>query len=414
MGGAWGKEPHDLLSLEEAWAVVAGEVRPIGTEVVRLAEAGGRVLAAAVRVDEDYPAFDKAMMDGFAVRSADCAAPGAWLRVLGLSAAGGAAAPGVGAGEAVRVNTGAPVPPGADAVVRVEDTQPSEDGGRVRVGTGVRAEQNISRRGSDRRQGETVLVPPIRLAAAHLAAGATAGADRLEVARRVGVAIVPTGDELVEAGQARAPGQIYESNGVMLAALMRQFGAEPRQMGIVGDSRERLAAVLGEAMREPVVISVGGMSMGTLDLVPEVLSALGVRWRFHGVEVRPGKPVAYGRGPDGQHVFGLPGNPASAFVCAWLFVRMAVRGMQGLGAAPPPRERAILRGELKAARDGRPAFVPARVWLEEDGGWAVEACRWSGSGDPFGLALANALLVRREPTRAAASGSPVEVIRTSH
>src|SRR5690606_7584247 len=130
----------------------------------------------------------------------------------------------------------------------------------------------------------------------------------------------------------------------------------------------------------------GGMSMGTLDLAPTCLAELGVTWRFHGVRIRPGKPVAYGRGPDGQHVFGMPGNPVSAFVCAWLFLRMVVRGLSGHAAAPPVRWRATLTRAIGAKRDSRPAFVPGRLWHHRHAGWLADPCAWSGSADPFGLA----------------------------
>ena len=396
--------------MEEAQAAVAEGIEPIGHEPIALEAAKGRILAAPVVAQDDYPAFNKAMMDGFAVRAADCATAGARLKVVGLVPAGGEWTATLGAGQAVQINTGAPVPVGADAVVRIEDTNIA--GSEVTIATTVKPQQAVALRGSDRKKGQTILTPPLTIGPAHIAAAATAGAAMLEVAREVGVAIVSTGDELVTPGSARKAGQIFDSNGPMLAALVRQFGATPRYMGIVHDDEGELTARLREALCEPVVLTVGGMSMGTLDLVPRVFESLGVRWLFHGVEVRPGKPIAYGRGANGQHVFGLPGNPVSAYVCSWLFARMAIRGLQGFKPEPPPRIRAILSTALAPHRDARPAYVPARVWNDPGRGLMTEPCLWSGSADPFGLALANALLVRDDPTKPLAEGAAVEVLVT--
>ncbi len=408
MASTWGKDQHRLVSVEAAQAAIADGLQSIGTERIALGDAYGRVLAAPVVTQDDYPAFDKAMMDGFAIRSADCATAPARLKVDGLVPAGGEWATPIGEGHAVQINTGAPVPIGVDAVVRVEDT--TVDGDAVTIRAAVKAGQCMAMRGSDRRKGDVVLTPPLRIGPAQIAAAATAGAATLDVARDVGVAIVSTGDELVAAGSPRKPGQIFDSNGPMLAALMRQFGAVPRDLGIVRDDERALADCLRTALKEPVVLTVGGMSMGTLDLVPKTFESLGVRWLFHGVEVRPGKPVAYGRGPSGQHVFGLPGNPVSAFVCAWLFARLAIRGLQGFAPEPPPRVRATLATGIRAHRDSRPSYAPARTWNDPARGLMTEPCRWSGSADPFGLAEADALLVRDDPTKPLNANETVEVI----
>jgi molybdenum cofactor synthesis domain-containing protein len=284
------------------------------------------------------------------------------------------------------------------------------DSGAVTIRAAVKTGQCMSPRGSDRRKGDTVLKPPLVIGPAQIAAAITAGAASLEVSKDVGVAIVSTGDELVQAGQPRKPGQIHDSNGPMLAALMRQFGAVPRDLGIVRDDERELNKRLREALKQSIVLTVGGMSMGTLDLVPKTFETLGVHWMFHGVEIRPGKPVAYGRGPEGQHIVGLPGNPVSAFVCAWLFARMAIRGLQGFKPEAPPLIRATLSSAIPAHSDWRPSYTPARVWSDPARGLVVEPCRWSGSADPFGLAEANALLVRSEPTKALMPGDAVNVI----
>lgn len=406
----WGKDRHPLISLEEAWEIIARSAASssAGAESVPLADANGRVLAAPMVAQDDYPAFDKAMMDGFAVRSADCAQGGATLAIIGFAQAGGTFDQVLKVGQVVRINTGAPIPAGADAVVKIEDCQVSDD--TVTIRAAAKPEQCITRQGSDRRAGDVVLTPPRRIGPAQIAAAATAGAARLEVAKAVGVAIVSTGDELVRVGDVCRSGQIFDSNGPMLAALMRQFGAEPHTVDFARDNRESLTSRFTDALRQPIVLSVGGMSMGTHDLVPEVLNSLGVRWLFHGVHLRPGKPVAYGIGPEGQHIFGLPGNPVSAFVCSWLFVRMVVRALLGYPCKPPACMIATVDGVIATHRDARPAFVPARLWNDPQLGLMTSPCACSGSADPFGMAQGNALIFRRDPSAPTPQGSRVEVI----
>lgn len=405
--------PLALIDLESAWSIIAGAARPMTPETVSLASAPGRVLAADIFCIDDQPPFDKAMMDGFAIRAVDAATAGAVLRVTGLAQAGGDAIVALEAGHAARINTGAPLPPGADAVVRIEDSDPMPDGGSVRLRVPARPGLHVAPRGSTRRRGDIVLAAPMTLEAAQIAAAAAAGMAELAVFPEVSVAILSTGDELVPVGHPRRLGQIVDSNGPMLAALVRRFGGAPVAFDIVPDDGAALRNALTSALRHPVVLTAGGMSMGTHDLVPRIAEALGIAWRFHGVRIRPGKPVAYGVGPIGQHVFGLPGNPVSAYVCAWLFARMAIRGLQGHPVLPPHRWRATLARDLPAHRDPRPAFLPARVWNDAADGPMADACAWSGSADPFGLALANALLVIAQPATPLKAGDAVEVIFTS-
>lgn len=408
MGEAW--EVVRTGVLESAVGGFHGTPK-VGIETVPIGECIGRVLARPVITDDDYPAFDKSMMDGFAVRSADCAAAGSRLKNLGLIAAGRTTNTTVGSGEAMQINTGAAIPSGADAVVRIEDCEIESDSVVLRVA--VAQGKNVSRQGSDRRMGDVVLTPPMRIGSAQIAAAATAGAATLEVASQVQVALVSTGDELVKAGDERRFGQIYDSNGPMLSAMMREFGASPRPPSSAPDESEALIATLRNAMECPIVLTVGGMSMGTHDLVPQAFEFLGVKWRFHGVYMRPGKPMAYGVGPDGQQVFGLPGNPVSAFVCAWLFVRMAIRGLEGFAPLPPETVHAKLAEDIKPHRDSRPAYIPARVWGDDGKGLLAAPTKWSGSSDPFGLVEANALLYLPNPNKVTVAGLGVDVIPTT-
>ena len=406
----WGKQPHRLLELDEAWSAISAELAPGPIETVLLANAVGRTLARAVNATSDFPPFDKAMMDGFAVRSADCSAAGAKLRIVGLRQAGENQDITLNRGEALRINTGAMLPKGADAVVRIEDCTVSNDGGEVAIGVAVVAGKHVASRGSDYASGALLLPRPLEINAARLAALATAGVSDVDVYRQAEVAILTTGNETVPIGEARAAGQIVDSNGPMLAALAERFDATARPLGIVPDDESKLKAALQDSLSSDVVLIAGGMSMGTHDLVPNIAGSLGVRWIFHGVRMRPGKPVAYGRGPNGQYIFGLPGNPVSAFVCATVFAQMAIRALHGHPIRPPKMLRAHNARRLDPKGDDRPAFLPALVWQDAKGKHWADACAWRGSGDPFGLVMANGLMLRRDPTGVLEAGDSVEVV----
>jgi len=406
----WGKRPHRLLELDEAWTAISAELTPGEIETVPLGQAVGRTLARAVYATSDFPPFDKAMMDGFAVRATDCSAAGTTLKTVGLRQAGENKDIKLNTGEALRINTGAMLPIGADAVARIEDCTVSADGADVVIDVAQTVGKHIAPRGSDYASGALLLPKPLEINAARLAALATAGVSQVDVYLQAEVAIITTGNETVPIGVPRAAGQIVDSNGPMLAALVERFGATARPLGIVPDDEGKLKATLQDALASAVVLVAGGMSMGTHDLVPSVAEDLGVRWVFHGVRMRPGKPVAYGRGPDGQHVFGLPGNPVSAFVCATVFGQMAIRALHGHPIRPPKMLRAHNARRLEPKGDDRPAFLPALIWQDAKGKHWVDACAWRGSGDPFGLVMANGLMLRRDPSGVLAAGDQVDIV----
>ncbi len=406
----WGKQPHRLLELDEAWSAISAELAPRPIETVPLANAVGRTLARAVYAGGDFPPFDKAMMDGFAVRSADCSAAGAKLKIVGLRQAGENQDITLNRGEALRINTGAMLPKGADAVARIEDCTVSNDGGEVSIDVAVVASKHVAPRGSDYASGALLLPKPLEINAARLAALATAGVSDVDVYRQAEVAILTTGNETVSIGAPRAAGQIVDSNGPMLTALVERFDATARPLGIVPDDDAMLKTAIQDSLSSDVVLIAGGMSMGTHDLVPNIAESLGVRWIFHGVRMRPGKPVAYGRGPNGQHVFGLPGNPVSAFVCATVFAQMTIRTLHGHPIRPPKMLRAHNARRLDPKGDDRPAFLPALIWQDAKGKHWADACAWRGSGDPFGLVMANGLILRRDPTGVLEAGDGVYVV----
>ncbi|MBB4664346.1 molybdopterin molybdotransferase [Conexibacter arvalis] len=293
-------------------------------------------------------------MDGFAVRHDASSGP---LPIVGESRAGRPSPVSVGPGEAIRISTGAPVPAGADAVARVEDT--AESDGRVELTAAVAAGQNVRAAGEDLRAGERVLEAGTRLGAAELAVAVGAGAGAVVCARRPRVAILCTGDELREPGAPLGPGEIHNSNAVMLAALARREGAELVADERVADERDATEAAFAAALDDAdLVIASGGVSVGPHDHVKPALTALGVEERFWRVSLQPGKPTWFGTRGE-RLVLGLPGNPVSSYVTFLLFARPALRALQGASAPLPPREEAVLTTALP--RRGREQVVRVRL-----------------------------------------------------
>jgi molybdopterin molybdotransferase len=359
--------PTALLSIESARAEVASRSARLPPEPVPIENAGGRVLAEEVHATADVPRFDNSAMDGFAVRSD--ASSGA-LRIVDESRAGRPASRTLGPGEAIRISTGAALPVGADAVAPIE--QVHEADGQVTPTAAVAPGKHVRRAGEDLHAGDVVLAAGTVLGAGALSVAVGAGAGSLPCARRPRVAILCTGDELRPPGSPLAPGEIHNSNAVMLAALAAQEGAEVATATAVGDTRAATEAALSTAFDgADVVIVSGGVSVGPHDHVKPALEALGVGERFWRVDLQPGKPTWFGtRGS--QLVFGLPGNPVSSFVTFVLFARPALRALQG--AEPlPARERATLtedvprRGRTQAVRRDAARDADRRPGLARDG-----------------------------------------------
>ena len=358
-----------MLSVDEALKrVMALELR-LSAEQVRLAQAAGRVLAEDIRSPRDVPAWDNSSMDGYAVRAAD-ATPGACLRLNQEVRAGVRPEEEVLPGTATPIMTGAPVPAGADAVIPVELTDGASEG-QVILHAGVTSGQHIRRRGEGVRAEEVVLRAGLRLRAPHLGMAAALGIPSLLVSSRPVVAILSTGDELVPPGQELGPGQIYSANNTTLSALVAELGGVPLDAGHAPDEMEGLLARLQYCIESAdVVLTTGGVSMGTHDLVREAWARLGVSAEFWKVAVRPGKPLTAGSvpGPDGAPVvlFGLPGNPVSCAVSFGLFVRPLLLSAMGysrpflpvlqaccLEAWSEPSERAhLVRVTLERAGEG--------------------------------------------------------------
>jgi len=350
----------ELLSLADAQARVLERVTPLAGEPVPVADAAGRVLAEDARAVVDLPPFASSAMDGFALRAGDT--PGR-LAVVARIAAGVPVAHSLGAGEAMGIATGGVVPEGADAVIPIERVVEGDNS--VDVSTAVASGDNVRPRGGDARSGDVVLARGARLTPAHIGALAAAGIAHVVCARRPRVAILATGTELRRPGEPLGPGEVYEANGVLLAAALAAAGADVDPLPAVADDADVHRAALDRGLAADVLVTSGGVSVGPHDLVRALLQELGVEEVFWGVAVKPGKPVAFGV-RNATLVFGLPGNPVSSLVACELFVRPAVLALQG-AAEPGPvyRDGRLARAVRRNAR--RDELVRARSRASDDG-----------------------------------------------
>jgi molybdopterin molybdotransferase len=396
-----------LISVEEALARVLDGVEATAPEPVGIRAARGRVLAEPLAALLTQPPFDAAAMDGYAVRAADVATLPAALTVIGEAAAGHPFAGSVGAGEAVRISTGAPVPAGADAVVAQENA--GREGDRVVV-QGCRVETgHIRTKGIDFRAGDTLLLPGRTLGPREVSLAAAMGHAGVAVRRRPRVAILATGDELVEPGGRPGPGQIVASNHLGVAALAEAAGAEATLLGIARDQPDDLGAHLAEAPDADIVATIGGASVGDHDLVGAVLKGRGMTLSFWKIAMAPGKPLMYGR-LGGSRVLGLPGNPVSALVCARLFLVPLIHKMLGRPSEHGRPVEARLAVALEA-NDARQRYLRAVSRPSStDGSRLVTPVRSQDSSLLSPLAEADCLLVRPPHAPAAASGAVVPIL----
>jgi molybdopterin molybdotransferase len=399
------------LEVEAARELVLAEVAPVSSEPVALAEALGRVTAAAVESAIALQPFDNSAMDGYALRAADAGDEGRSLRLVGESSAGHPAEVPVGEGEAIWISTGAMVPAGADAVLPVEDAR--EEDGRVLPTRAVRPGEYIRRAGEDLETGETLIPPGRRISATEVAVLAAAGVAEVECARRPQVAILGSGDELIPPGQPLAPGQIHDSNTYALAALVREAGADPIQSSSLVDDPEATRAALAAAQDADALVVAGGVSVGRHDHVKAALAAVGVEERFWRVAMRPGGPTWFGvlPRPEGRPtlVFGLPGNPVSAMVTFHLFARPALLAMAGLD--PETGRTTALLADPYRKKPGKAHYLRCRLELTEDGWLARLTRERQGSHVLTSMLGADALAVIPAKAEEVAAGERVEVQR---
>jgi molybdopterin molybdotransferase len=363
------------IGLDAARDSVLSRVRPLGPETVQLEHALRRVLAEPVIAADPVPGFDNSAMDGFAVRAGDARAPGARLAIAGEAAAGRPWSGELEAGQAVAISTGAVLPAGADAVVRVEDT--ARDGAEVELRVAVESGANVRRAGEDMVAGQTVLEPGAELGPAELGVIAAAGRAAVACSRRPRFHLLATGSELQPPGEPLRPGGVRNSNAHSVGALAAESGAEVVATETVADSAEDTRDALAGALRgADVVVACGGVSVGEHDHVKGALAALGVEEVFWRVALRPGKPTWFGVGPEGTAVFGLPGNPVSAMVTFICFARPAIRAM--LGARELRATVTAILDESCRTAGGRAELLRCRLELRDDG-WHARPASAQGS-----------------------------------
>ena len=389
------------LTFEEARSCVLRHARRLTeTEPVRLLQAVGRVIAENVAADRDYPPFPRSARDGYAVRAADL--PGE-LTVIGEVRAGQVFEGSVGTGQAVEIMTGAPLPEGADAVVMIEHTE--RRGERVLVERTQMAGDNFSPRGVEASAGATILEPGRRLGFPEIALLAMVGRECVEVFRKPRVAIIPTGDEIVEPGDRPGPFQIRNSNAWSLAAQVERAGGAPEILPIARDNHESTRAQIERGLEADLLLLSGGVSAGKYDIVEKTLAELGAEFYFDQIKIQPGKPLVFGSA-RGKQFFGLPGNPASTMVTFEVFARAAVELLGGAREARLPLPRARLTREFRH-KPGLTRFLPAR--LSADGA-TVTPETWHGSGDIPSMARANAFVVAEIDRESWAAGEDIRVL----
>jgi molybdopterin molybdotransferase len=398
-----------MIPVSEAIRIIKEQTKPLAVETVTLSDALGRVLAEEVIADSDLPPFDRAQMDGYAVRSADTLDAPARLRIAGESAAGRGWHREMQAGEAVRIMTGAPVPTGADSVQKVEVTR-ELDGDTVEIAEMTRPDQFIVRRASEIKAGERVLRAGEEINAAMMAALASFGYARVKVGKRPRVAVLATGTELVAVDEKPAVDQIRDSNSYSLGAYAALAGAQVERLPLAGDDPELLKREIEEAAaRSDALILSGGVSMGVYDFTKAALRSLDAEIFFERVSLRPGKPTVFAR-MGHTLVFGLPGNPVSVSVTFNLFARTALRAMQGAADAALKEEWAVLARSVKGSLE-RASYLPARLETNEAGQLLAEPLKWGGSSDFVAFARATALIIVPEGVRAYDEGTRVRIVR---
>ncbi|MGO9518549.1 MAG: gephyrin-like molybdotransferase Glp [Candidatus Korobacteraceae bacterium] len=387
-----------LLSFSEARDTVeqyASRLSPTEPEMLSLLDAAGLVLAEDLRADRDFPPFRRATRDGYAVRAADVSAVPARLHLIGEIKAGASSEQSgiaVASGETAEIMTGAPVPSGADAVVMVEYTARSSE--VVTVQRAVQAGENIVAAGSEATQGTIMVARGTRITHTAVAVAAAVGRPEIAAYRRPRVAILATGDELVDINLPPGPNEIRNSNSYSLAAQVLAAGCEPLILPIAPDSANELALLLRKGLEADLLLVTGGVSMGKYDLVEQVLASFEGRFLFTGARIQPGKPVVFGEvtlRDKTTPFFGLPGNPASTMVTFQLFARPVLDALSGATPQPLPFATAALKSPF-ATKTGLTRFLPAKLGGTHEKP-EVELIRWQGSGDLMAVSHSNCYIV---------------------
>lgn len=393
----------NMIPISEALAIIKRETETLGVERIDLAYAIGRILAEDIIADSDMPPFERSQMDGYAVRAIDTEHAPVELKIVGESAAGHGWKGSLKKDEAVRIMTGAPVPNGADAVQKLElavesrvsfhlDKTKDETSETVTILEPTSKNRYIVRRGSEVKKGKVVMRAGETITPNSVAVPAAFGYSKIKVAKRPRVAILSTGSEIVEIIKKPKTDQIRNSNTIMLAALCWAVGAEPTLLPIAGDDISDLKSQISNAVKgADILITTGGVSVGKYDLTKTALIELGAEIFFERVRLKPGKPTVFGRMKK-TLVFGLPGNPVSAAVTYYLFVRKAILQMQSALITDLEQGTAIAAKPVKAPKE-RDAYLPAKISTSANGSALAEPLNWQGSSDFIGFARADALIV---------------------
>ena len=397
------------LTFDQARAVITEKMAALAPEppreTVRLDDALGRVLASTISADRDYPPFNRSARDGFAVRASEVANPPARMKIIGQTRAGEPSRFQIQPGETVEIMTGAPGPEGADTVVMWEHS--TRDGDHVTLEKSLPSGKNLIYRGSEAKQGSVVLEPGVPLDYPEIALLASTGNESVEVYRKPSVAILSTGDEVVELDVAPEPFQIRNSNAYSLAMQVRRQGGEPHILPIAPDRLDRTRELVEEGLRAGLLLLSGGVSMGKYDFVEQVLSELGAELFFTEVKIQPGKPLVFGRAGS-TPVFGLPGNPISTMVTFEVFARIALHRLAGRKSSPLPFLEARLGSEFKH-KPVLTRFLPS-VLQGDYGEATVNPVKWQGSGDLAALARANCFLVATPDRESWKAGESIFVL----
>lgn len=400
--------PSSLPSFEQASEFIQQYCRKLVSkqqERVGILEGLHRVLAEPILSDRDFPPFSRAARDGYAVRASDIGTVPAVLEVVGQVKAGGSWDKNVSQGQAIQIMTGAAVPPCVDTVIMVEHTR--RNNSQVEVLRSANHGENVVSQGSEAKAGEEVVPPGTRLSSAHLAVAAAVGKATLLVYRKPMVAILATGDELVEVATTPSSYQIRNSNTYSLAAQVTACGGEPVALPIATDEKASLGKLIRRGLSANLLLVTGGVSMGEFDLVEEVLTDLGARFVFNGVQIQPGRPVVFGE-VESIPFFGLPGNPVSTMVTFDLFVHPVLQALSGALPVRLPAATARLAKDIKT-KTGLTRFLPALL----SGGLynpEVELIPWQGSGDIAASARANCYVVVPPDRERMAAGEMISIL----
>lgn len=402
-----------MIEFEEALDIILRNTPVLPTEKVPIEESVGRILKEDVYSDIEMPPFDKSAVDGYAVNTLDLKEVPVRLRCLGLIQAGESFGRKLARGECVKIMTGAPMPQGADSVVMVEDSRQEDD--RVELFRGVEKGENVCFKGEDIKKRQKVLNKGIKISPSHIAILATLGIPSVKTVGMPEVSILNTGGEIVPLGKKLDRNKIYNSNGPMLSALLRADGIEPLFLGIAKDEVENLEKKIREGLNADLLLISGGVSMGDYDFIPRVLEGMGIKKIFHKVNIKPGKPLFFGRHTVSKKkrrgktlVFGIPGNPISNFLAYLIFVRPALKKMMGCPSPKPEFKEGILETKFHS-KAGRKHFVLVKISKRKSCYYLTPLVS-HGSADVLALSKTDGFMVVGPYTSDIKKGSNIEFI----